>query len=148
MLADLFRAGNALAMLGWAALIAAPLIPRYRGILQHAAGMLLPTLLGLAYLVLVGIHWWDAEGGFSSIEQVRGLFDSSGMLVAGWFHYLAFDLFVGGWIAREGARAGVPHLALIPSFGLTFLFGPVGLLLFLLTRSLLARRPVAQSQGG
>ncbi|MGQ9365491.1 ABA4-like family protein [Azospirillum sp. ST 5-10] len=148
MLADLFRAGNALAALGWAALVLAPLLPRYRAPVQRAAGLALPAVLGAAYLVLVGLRWWGADGGYGSPEEVRRLFDDPGMLVAGWFHYLAFDLFVGGWIAREGERAGVPHLALVPSYALTFLFGPVGFLLFLATRSLRSGIPALRTHGG
>ncbi|WP_207480303.1 ABA4-like family protein [Arenibaculum pallidiluteum] len=148
MLADLFQAGNVLALLGWSALIIAPLLPRFRLRLQQAAGLVLPALLGLAYLVLVAAFWWRAEGGFGSLAEVRSLFDTPGMLVAGWFHYLAFDLFVGGWIVREGARSGIPHPILVPSLALTFLFGPAGFLLFLLTRSVLPRSAAPQAQGG
>jgi hypothetical protein len=147
MLDHLFGLGGALAAAGWLALSAAPLAPRYRRHVRLAAGLVLPAALGVAYLGLVAVHWWGAEGGFGSPAEVRALFDTPGMLVAGWFHYLAFDLFVGGWIAREGERAGVPHLALLPSFALTFLFGPIGLLLFLLTRLALARTPAPLAQG-
>src|SRR3546814_9733804 len=52
------------------------------------------------------------------------------MLTAGWYHYLAFDLFVGTWIAREGMRLNMPRLLLVPCFALTFWFGPAGLLVF------------------
>ena len=56
-------------------------------------------------------------------------------LTAGWIHYLAFDLFVGTWIAQRAARLGLPHLATIPLLALTFLFGPAGLLAFFALRA-------------
>ncbi len=65
---------------------------------------------------------------------MHALFQHPGLLTAGWFHYLAFDLFVGTWIAREGERVGIAPVLLIPCFVLTFLFGPVGLLAFLALR--------------
>ncbi len=79
-------------------------------------------------------------GGFGSIEQVRTLFANNAALTAGWLHYLAFDLFVGCWIVREGLDAGVPRLLIIPCLILTFMVGPVGLLLFLVLRFAAARR--------
>lgn len=140
MLDLLFRGGNMLAILGWLALAAAPLLPRHKARLRTAAGLAVPLLFAAAYVGLVGTSWGSAQGGYESIAAVRALFDSPGMLVAGWLHYLAFDLFVGTWIAREGERAGLPHLLLIPCFVLTFLFGPAGLLAFALLRAGFGRR--------
>ena len=48
-------------------------------------------------------HW--GPGGFGSLAEVRQLFERPGLLAAGWLHYLAFDLFVGTWIARDAAQA-------------------------------------------
>jgi hypothetical protein len=54
--------------------------------------------------------------------------------VAGWIHYLIFDLFVGAWEARDARRRGVPHLLLVPCLLATLMIGPVGLLLYVLVR--------------
>ena len=62
--------------------------------------------------------------------------------LAGWVHYLAFDLLVGAWEARTARREALPHPVLLPCLALTFLFGPLGLLLFLSVR--IARRTVGQ----
>jgi hypothetical protein len=67
--------------------------------------------------------------------------DVPGLLAAGWVHYLAFDLFVGAWIAERGAALGLPHWQLVPVLLLTFMFGPAGLLAFILLRAL--RRPAS-----
>jgi ABA4-like protein len=56
-------------------------------------------------------------------------------LLAGWTHYLAFDLFIGGWEVRDAQARGIPHLLVVPALVLTFLFGPAGLLLYLAIRS-------------
>jgi ABA DEFICIENT 4-like len=69
---------------------------------------------------------------------VRLLFQDDYLLLAGWIHYLAFDLFIGGWEARDAKRLGLPHLLLVPCLVLTFLFGPVGLLAYFTLRA--ARR--------
>ena len=63
---------------------------------------------------------------------MRTLFENPWLLLAGWAHYLAFDLFIGGWEVRDAQRRGIPHLLVVPALVLTFLFGPAGLLLYLL----------------
>jgi hypothetical protein len=67
---------------------------------------------------------------------VSALFSNPWVLLAGWTHYLAFDLFIGGWEVRDAQRRGIPHLFIVPALVLTFLFGPAGLLLYLAIRSL------------
>jgi ABA4-like protein len=75
------------------------------------------------------------EGGFGSLDQVAILFSNRQALLAGWIHYLAFDLFIGSWEVRDAQRLAIPHLAVIPALVLTFMFGPIGLLLYLLERA-------------
>ena len=65
------------------------------------------------------------------------------LLTAGWLHYLAFDLFVGAWIAERAAALGLPHLVVLPLLALTFLFGPAGLLAFAVLSAFRRRRPLA-----
>ncbi len=56
-------------------------------------------------------------------------------VVAGWIHYLVFDLFVGAWEVRDARRRGVNHLAVVPCLLLTLLLGPIGLMLYLAIRA-------------
>lgn len=133
----LFTAGNALAVLGWLALVVFPGRPL---VVDRLVGLGIPALLGLAYAGLVAAYFADAEGGFSSIAAVRALFQSDALLVAGWLHYLAFDLFVGAWQVRTARVEGIPHLLVVPCLVLTFLFGPVGFLAFLALRAAAGRR--------
>ena len=81
-----------------------------------------------------------AEGGFGSLADVRALFASDWVLLAGWVHYLAFDLMVGGLLATRMDRAGVHRLVQAPILVSTFLLGPVGVVLALLTEG--ALRPL------
>ena len=135
--AFLFTAGNALAVLGWLALVVFPGRPV---VVDRLVGLGIPALLGLAYAGLMAAFFADAEGGFSSIAAVRALFQSDALLVAGWLHYLAFDLFVGAWQVRTARAEGLAHLLVVPCLVLTFLFGPVGLLAFLALRAAYGRR--------
>jgi hypothetical protein len=127
---DAFGHASRLAMLGWLALC---LLPRWRGS-QVLAGLVIPAILSLGYVVLIAVHWHDAKGGFASLDGVATLFQSRPLLLAGWVHYLAFDLFLGAWILRRSQEAGIPHLLMVPVLLATFLFGPAGYLSFLLLR--------------
>lgn len=127
---ELMELAGSLAMLGWALLI---LLPRWPWVVPTAR-FLIPGVLSLGYALLVMLHFAQAEGGFGSIEAVRSLFQSDPVLLAGWVHYLAFDLFVGGWIAREAQAIGLSRLLQAPILVATFMLGPLGLALFLLVR--------------
>jgi hypothetical protein len=124
-----FGAANGLAMLGWIALAVSPARARWAGAARLFAGRVVPVLLAVGYVVLFARNGM-ADGGYGSLDEVRRLFAVPELLAAGWLHYLAFDLFVGSWIAERGAALGLPHLALLPLLALTFLFGPAGLLAF------------------
>lgn len=136
----IFSVAGMLAMAGWGLLALSPLSGKWREMLWRVTGILIPSGIGIVYLYLISTEFPGAPGGYGSLAQVRALFSVEALLLAGWLHYLAFDLFVGTWIARDGASNCVPHLLLLPCFGLTFLFGPVGLIAYLSLRFLLRRR--------
>jgi len=133
---NLFSIVNPIAVVGWILLIA---LPRQRWAATIAAWAI-PGLLAIACVAVVFTHIVGSPGGFSSLPAVATLFGNPWLLLGGWIHYLAFDLFVGNWEARDASERGVPHLALVPCLLLTFLFGPAGWLLYLLTRRVLGGR--------
>lgn len=140
----IFDIAGALAASGWLALVLSPARSRWSGHARRYAGCVIPLLLAGVYVALVVRHW--GPGGFGSLAEVRALFDVPGLLLAGWLHYLAFDLFVGAWIAERAGAAGWPHVLLVPLYLLTFLFGPAGLLAFALLRAARPRTAGAPTQ--
>jgi len=97
--------------------------------LVHAA--FLPALLACVYLVALATAHPPEGGGFGSLAAVMTLFTSPQAVLAGWVHYLVFDLFVGAWEVRDAARRGIPHAFVLPCLFFTLMVGPVGLLLYL-----------------
>lgn len=128
----IFQTANMAAMAGWLALLASPFAPR---LADGVSGFAIPLLLAIAYAGLVLAFWTSAEGGFDSLDNVALLFQTREMLLAGWLHYLAFDLFVGAWIVRTAREAGIAFWLVVPCLALTFLFGPVGFLAFVAIRA-------------
>lgn len=122
---SLFQIANPLAMAGWLALALSPLAPRPALLF---AGGVVPLILSLAYTGLILAFWSGAEGGFATLAQVQTLFTDPRVALAGWLHYLAFDLLIGAWATRTARDEGIPHLFLLPCLALTFLFGPAGFL--------------------
>jgi hypothetical protein len=96
-------------------------------------------MFAVLYTAIVVVQFPSAEGGFSSLSDVAALFGNPWVLLAGWIHYLAFDLLVGAWEARDSRERGISHLLLVPCLILTFLFGPAGWLLYMGVRSVSAR---------
>ena len=139
----LFSLLNLVTMLAWLPLL---LLPRARWA-TTIVPVVVPALLALVYVVLIAVTLPGSEGGFSSLAGVRALFADPRALLAGWTHYLAFDLFVGGWEVRDARRRGVPRLLVVPALVLTFLVGPGGLLLYLVIRTVAARRGPAAAAG-
>ncbi|RKR03874.1 ABA4-like family protein [Maricaulis maris] len=119
----------------WALLILAPGWS-WTQRLVHCA--LIPLVLAAVYLSFltlgIGFGQSDPEAGMSSLAAVQALFSHPVGLLTGWVHFLVFDLFVGAWISRDARRIGLGRWIVTPALILTFLFGPVGLLIHLLAR--------------
>ncbi|HEX8459403.1 MAG TPA: ABA4-like family protein [Pyrinomonadaceae bacterium] len=127
----IFSICTKLVLPGWLLLVFAP---RWKWTARFIAACALPLALACVYLVIVATHFGRSEGGFGSLAEVSLLFRDPYNLLAGWVHYLAFDLFVGAWEVRDAGRLGIHHLLVVPCLVLTFLFGPVGLLLYFVLR--------------
>ena len=136
---QLFRIASTVVLAGWLALAFAPLNRPLAVVTARIVAALLSG--GYAVLLVHGLatgSGLDFAGDFMSLDGVAALLGSRAALLAGWVHYLAFDLWVGSWEAEDAPRGRVPHSLLLACLALTFLAGPAGLLLYLLVKA--ARR--------
>ena len=109
-------------------------LPRWRPGATLIAPVIIPAILGLIYAWLLFTQMGTTDGGFGNLAGVRELFSNDFLLLAGWIHYLAFDLFIGSWEVRDAQRLGIPHWLVIPCLFMTLMLGPLGLLLYLAFR--------------
>lgn len=139
-LVPLFKIASLAALGGWLLLV---LLPGW----AHTESLVLST----SVLLLIGIYAWVLKAaltgkgepggdkpGFFTLRGVLALMRNPTAALACWVHILVFDLMVGLYIRQEGALAGISHGWLLPCYVLTLMFGPLGLLAFLLLRLLLA----------
>jgi hypothetical protein len=133
---QLFSVLNTIALVSWLLLA---IFPRRPLITRIIAGAALPAFFAVAYILMIASAWGGSQGGFSSLAGVASLFANPWLLLAGWTHYLAFDLLVGVWEVRDSIERRIPHLAVIPCLALTFMFGPAGWLTYQLIRKAFAR---------
>jgi len=143
----LFSFTNVVALAAWALLLLAPRKPAPLALVLYLGVGLLCAVYAATFVALFGGFADPVRDagvpppGLSdySVEGLKPFFRSDGGIVVGWTHYLALDLFTGLWIARDADGKRFSRLAQAPVLLLTFLAGPLGLLLWLVARERRAR---------
>ncbi|MGB0922284.1 MAG: ABA4-like family protein [Alphaproteobacteria bacterium] len=135
MIETAFTIANLSVLPFWALLI---FLPNARITRHFAQDGLIIILLGAAY---TGLFVWTLTSGDSlgamsspSLETLSASFTDPRIMLLGWIHYLAFDLFVGMWIARDAKRFQISHFLVAPCLFFTFMAGPLGAAAYLLIR--------------
>jgi len=120
----------------WALLLFAP---RWHWTQRIVHSILIPGILGAAYILLLFKESFPEGAGGSSLKAAMLVFTEPWLFLVCWIHYLVLDLFIGAWEVRDARRLAIPHLAVAPCLVLTNLFAPAGLLLYLLVRAFMRR---------
>ncbi len=131
----LFQIANSLAAITWVFIL---LFTFKDWLSKYVIGLVI-TGLAIMYASLI-FTALDGDGGFSSLDEVMALFSSKKAVLVGWIHYLAFDLMVGMFIINSAKKHNINRYILIPSLLFTFMFGPVGLIIYIITRSFYTKR--------
>ena len=132
---SLFSIAGMAATAGWLILV---ILPRWR-YTQIICAVAIPLAIAVLYLGLILKFFGRGPGGFGSLHDVGLLVEQPGPRLAGWVHYLAFDLFIGSWEVRDSQKHGVSHWLVIPCLIATFMLGPIGLLSYFIIRSIKLR---------
>ena len=78
----------------------------------------------------------DGMMDFGSLKSVMALFTEENAVLAGWVHYLAFDLLIGMWMLDQNKELRINQLIMAPCLFLTFMLGPIGFLLFMIIKTI------------
>ncbi|MCX6593818.1 MAG: ABA4-like family protein [Acidobacteria bacterium] len=97
---------------------------------QRIASTIMPSLLGLVYLYLFFRQFRTLGGSFATLALTRIMFAEPGVVLAGWIHFLAFDLIVAAWVAQDAHRRHLPRMVMVPCLLVTLAAAPLGLLLY------------------
>jgi multisubunit Na+/H+ antiporter MnhB subunit len=137
----LFKTANAFVIPGWLLLL---LLPNWKYTLPLIRyGMVVVLAALYAYLILSSISGFNSES-FSTLENVKHLFQNDNAVLAGWIHYLAFDLMIGTFIVEQAKLHQVPRWLCVFALPFTFMFGPMGYLLFVIMKSFKGLTPQKQ----
>lgn len=134
-----FKIANIIALIPW---ILMAILPRWSVTEKILNSYTFPALLAFVYIFYILISLGKTGGGFSTLDGVAKLFKNKNALLAGWVHYLVFDLFVGTWEWRDAIQNNISHFILLPCLFLTLMFGPAGFLLYYIIRFFLVGAPV------
>lgn len=131
---EVFSIANTIVLPMWILLVFLPRWKITRFLIDYKVIPIILSVLYTFYIVLYTIHYGVMD--FSSLSSVMTIFTQENALLAGWLHYLAFDLLVGMWIVNQNKFLGLNQLLIAPCLFLTFMFGPLGFLLFIVIKAI------------
>ena len=131
---SIFQTCSTIVMAGWLVLLI--ISPFWSSFDKFLIGIII-TLLAIVYAWLIFQVFTPGDfEKFSSLNGVMELFTDKTAVTAGWIHYLAIDLLTGTWIKKNAQKYNIHHLIVLPCLLVTFMLAPIGLLLYLLVRSI------------
>lgn len=131
---EVFSISGMLAMPMWILMI---FLPKWKVTRFLIDFKIIPLLLSIIYAIYIFIS--IRQGGmmdFGSLASVMQLFTVENAVLAGWVHYLAFDLVVGMWMLDQNKELKIHPAVMAPCLFGTFMFGPIGFLLFMIIKSI------------
>lgn len=123
---------NILALLGWMLILAAPYARITRKLVDSMA---LPALLAVVYVLLLIFVVPTVPFEDYSFLGLAELFSDPWVMALGWTHLVAFDLVAAVWMKQDARKHKIRHRIMLIPYILTFFFGPVGLLLYVVLTS-------------
>lgn len=131
--ADIFSICNKVILLGWVLLIFLPNWKYTQAIILNGLIVLFSGIY--AFMILKDFGNFNPDS-FSTLANVKALFQNDDAVAAGWIHYLAFDLFVGAYIVKKSKQIGLSRVLYTLTLPFTFMFGPLGYLLFVIFKTI------------
>ena len=130
---EVFSIVNVIALPMWVLMI---FLPKWKGTRFLIDYKIIPLVLSLFYaFYIVNSMLSGPPMDFGSLESVMHLFTFENAVLAGWVHYLAFDLLVGMWMLDQNKNLKIHPIIMAPCLIGTFMLGPIGFMLFMIIRA-------------
>ena len=103
-------------------------------------------LLSAAYIFILYKAYlgsFDFANNFSlylGLSSVSELFRDDYYLLIFWTHFVAVNLFIGGWILKDAQKLYVNKILLAFPLIITYLIGPIGIFIYWIIRIFYAKR--------
>ncbi len=131
---DVFSIANITAFFMWILMIVLPKWKATRFLIDYKV---IPIILSLVYaFYIIQSILTGPSMDFGSLQAVMHLFTVEQAVLAGWLHYLVFDMLVGMWMLDKNKSLKIHQAIMAPCLIGTFMMGPVGFLLFMAVRAL------------
>ena len=108
--------------------------------------IIVPLILGSVYCYVL-YHAFLSNEPYSdlfkiylSLDSLYTVFSTESYLLIFWIHFLSINLFIGSWIARDGVKYNLPRKLVFVPLILTYLTGPVGIVLYWMIRIFYAKK--------
>ena len=86
---------------------------------------------------------YDFLGNFTlylGLDDLSRLFEDNLYLLVFWIHFIAINLFVGGWIVKDAQKFYINKFLLAVPLIITYLIGPIGLFFYWIIKIFYAKR--------
>ena len=86
---------------------------------------------------------YDFDGNFSlylGLSKLSRLFEDHLYIMVFWTHFIAINLFIGGWIVKDSQKFSINKVLMAVPLIVTYLIGPIGLFLYWIIRIFYAKR--------
>ena len=77
---------------------------------------------------------------YLGLNELSRLFEDSLYLMIFWSHFIAINLFVGGWIVKDAQKFSINKILLAVPLIITYFVGPIGILIYWIIRIFYAKR--------
>ena len=85
---------------------------------------------------------FDFTGNFNlylGLSSISELFRDDLYLLMFWAHFVAVNLFIGGWMLKDSNKFGINKIVLALPLIITYLIGPIGILIYWLIKIFYAK---------
>ena len=86
---------------------------------------------------------YDFDGNFTlylGLSELSRLFEDHLYIMIFWTHFVAINLFIGGWIVKDSQKFSINKVLMAIPLIVTYLIGPIGLFLYWIIRIFYAKR--------